>query len=185
MTQVTAISSLVLGVALTVAVWQDLKIRKIPNVLILLGTASALILQAVQPAGMQSVLMGLAGFAIGLLLLLPFYALKTLGAGDVKLVAMVGAFVGSPAVIGVTLLSMLAGGVLALAVALWSGQLTQVVKNVLHMLRLASIAGVAAGLKPGANPAPVTGKLPYAIAIACGTAGHMLLADSPHWKLFA
>ena len=185
MTQVTVLSGLVLGIALAVAVWQDIRIRKIPNKVILIGTASAIAVHTVHAGGLQGALFSLAGCLVGLLILLPFYALKTLGAGDVKLMAMVGAFVGTPAVIGVTLLTMLAGGVLALVVALWSRQLNQVVKNVLRMLRLASIAGPAAAFKSDANPAPVTGKLPYAIAIACGTAGHLLLAGSPGWTLFS
>lgn len=185
MTHVTVLSGLVLALALAVAVWQDIKIRKIPNKVILMGTASAITLHAVQSASVQGALVSLAGLLVGLLLLLPFYVLKVLGAGDVKLMAMVGAFVGTPAVIGVTLLTMLAGGVLALVLALCAGQLNQVVRNVLHLVRLARIAGPAAGLKSDAVAAPVTGKLPYAIAIACGTAGHMLLVGSPGWTLFS
>ena len=174
--------------------WHDLKSRKIPNRLILLGTAAALLLHALLPAGSglfaanagsPGVLSSLAGFAVGLLLLMPFYALKTLGAGDVKLMAMVGAFVGVPAVIGTTLLTLLAGGVLALVVSLWSGQLAQVIKNVKHMFSVAMTSSLAGGVSPDANPAPVTGKLPYAIAIACGSAAQLLLAGSPGWGLFS
>ncbi len=192
--QVTLFAGLVLALALAAAVWQDVKTRKIPNRLVMLGIVAALAMHAVLPrgaglfavdAGSLGVLHSLAGCAVGLMLLLPFYALKTLGAGDVKLMAMVGAFIGTPAVVGATLLSMLAGGVLALVVALWSGQLTQVLKNLLQMLRMASTAGLAAGIGPDADRAPVSGKLPYAVAIACGTGAQLLLADSPAWKLFS
>ncbi len=192
MTQVNVLAGLLLALALGSAVWHDIRTRKIPNRLIMLGLLTALALHALlrsgaglfhADAGGMGLLYSLAGFATGLLLLMPFYALKTLGAGDVKLMAMVGAFIGAKAVIGATLLAMLAGGVLALVVALWSGQLTNVMKNVQHMLRVTRTAGLAAGQQ--AQPAPVTGKLPYAIAIACGTAGQLLLAGTQGWKVFS
>jgi prepilin peptidase CpaA len=193
MTQATVLAGLILALALAGAVWHDVRTRRIPNQLIVLGTLAALALHLFvrsgsglfhADAGGMGVLHSLAGFAVGLLLLLPFYALKTLGAGDVKLLAMVGAFVGAKAVVGVTLLAMLAGGVLALVVALWSGKLIQVFKNVQHMLRVTSTVGLA-GIGQDANPDLVTGKLPYAIAIACGTLAQLLLAGSTGWKFFS
>ncbi len=42
----------------------------------------------------------LAGLGLGLLIMLPLYMLRALGAGDVKLMAMVGAFLGPNATIG-------------------------------------------------------------------------------------
>ena len=126
------------------AVRHDLRSRRIPNRLILVGTIVAFLLQTLLPtgAGLFSRPMGgagfifsLCGFAVGLSILIPFYAMRVLGAGDVKLMAMVGAFVGPAGVLGATLLSMLAGGVLALGVAFWSGQLALVLGNVQQMLR--------------------------------------------------
>jgi prepilin peptidase CpaA len=193
MNQVTVLAGLILALALTAAVWHDIKSRRIPNRLIVLGSLAAIALHvSVQPgsglfhahAGGLGLLHSLAGFGVGLLLLLPFYALKTLGAGDVKLLAMVGAFVGAKAVVGVALLTMLAGGVLAMVVALWSGQLSQVIKNVQRMLRVTASVGLA-GIGHDANPALASAKLPYAVAIACGTLGQLLLAGSDRWRFFS
>ncbi len=193
MTQVTVLAGLALALALGAAVWHDVRTRRIPNRLIVLGSLAALALHGlVQPGeglfgtapGGQGWLFSLAGFALGLLLLLPFYALKTLGAGDVKLMAMVGAFLGAKAVIGATLLAMLAGGVLALVVALWSGQLGQVWKNLQQMLRITGAVGLA-GIGQDANPGLTSGKLPYAVAIACGAVAQLLLAGSTGWTLFS
>jgi prepilin peptidase CpaA len=193
MTQVTVLAGFTLALALAAAMWHDIASRRIPNRLIVLGTLAAVALHVfVQrgaglfqaDAGGMGLLHSLAGFGVGLLLLLPFYALKTLGAGDVKLLAMVGAFVGAKAVLGVALLAMLAGGVLALLVALWSGQLLQVIKNLQHMLRVTSSVGLA-GIGQDANPGLTTGKLPYAIAIACGTLGQLLLAGADQWRFFS
>lgn len=188
--------ALVLGLALFSAIWHDVRSRKIPNRLIVCGALAGVLLHTLLPAGSGlfntppgglGILYSLAGFIVGLLFLLPFYALRALGAGDVKLMAMVGAYIGAAGVIGATLLAMLAGGVLALAVALWSGQLSQVVGNVQHMLRhgLSRTAGADSGAGGEAAPPPLTGKLAYAIAIACGTAGQLMLAGSPAWRLFS
>ena len=193
LTFMTALPALLLGLALSSAVWHDVRARRIPNRLVVAGTASALLLHLllpagaglfIAPAGSPGVLVSLAGCGAGLLLLLPFYALRTMGAGDVKLMAMVGAFLGPGQVLGATLLSMLAGGVLALAVALWSGQLSKVVGNVGLMLWSAATRGMG-GTDPRFDaPTSITGKLPYAIAIACGTLAQLALAPWPAWQMF-
>ncbi len=182
--------ALVLGLIFAFALWHDVRARRIPNQLVAAGTIAALLLQGLLApgAGLFSTPMGslglaasLGGFAVGLLLLLPFYALRTLGAGDVKLMAMVGAFIGPLGVLGAILLTMLVGGVLAVVVALRSGQLLQVMVNVQQMLgSRRSGAGV-----PLDAPVVVTGKLPYAIAIACGTATQLILAGSAEWRFFS
>lgn len=186
--------ALVLGLALVLAVLNDLKARRIPNTLIVAGTTGAILLQLFMPAGAglfhhpvgsAGVGVALAGFACGLLLLLPFYVLHALGAGDVKLMAMVGAFLGPASVAGAALLSMLAGGILALVVALWSGQLRPVLNNVSHMLLSALIRGVGGAGATIDQPASTTGKLPYAISIACGTLLQLALHDWPAWHLFS
>ncbi|HEU4776472.1 MAG TPA: A24 family peptidase [Telluria sp.] len=186
--------ALLLGLALTLAVWHDVKARRIPNFVVLAGTAGALLLHLFMPsgeslfavpAGSPGIASGLGGFACGLFLLLPFYALQTLGAGDVKLMAMVGSFLGPAGVAGAVLLSMVAGGALALAVALWTGQLRPVLDNVAQMLRSALVRGIG-GVNPAIDqPASATGKLPYAIAIATGTAVHLAMRDWPVWHLFS
>ena len=169
---------LALALICSIAIWHDLRARRIPNTLIAAGAAAAFLLQALLPAS-AGIRTSLAGFGTGLLLLLPFYAMRTLGAGDVKLMAVVGAFLGPWGVLGATLLTMLCGGLLALAVAWKSGQLLQVTVNVQQMLR--GLSG--AGAKVDA-PVVATGKLPYAIAIGCGTAAQLMLAGTPEWHFF-
>ena len=60
----------------------------------------------------------LAGMVAGLLLMLPGHALGATGAGDVKLMAAVGAVVGIHVIVNAFLFTALAGGVLAVAVAI-------------------------------------------------------------------
>lgn len=181
---------LLLGL-LAAAVWHDVRARRIPNALVLPGALAGLALQGMlpagaglytQPFGALGVLLGLAGMAVGLAMLLPMYMLGTLGAGDVKLLAMTGAFLGPQQVLGAGLLSLLAGGVLGLVVAAYSGELRQVWNNLRTMLLSTVLRRIGGGAVSVDAPATPTGQLPYAIAIAAGTVLQLLLADVPAWR---
>ena len=188
----TFLPAAVLASVMGIALWHDIRSRRIPNVLILVGAISAMLLHALIPAGAglfltpmggMGVAFSAAGFALGLLLLMPFYVLRTMGAGDVKLMAVVGAYLGPAQVAGATLLSMLCGGVLAMIVALWSGQLTQVVVNLQQMLH--ELGTRHPGGLQVSSPAAASGRLAYAIAITGGTAAQLMLAGGPAWRLFS
>ena len=76
--------------------------------------------------------------------MLPLYLLRAMGAGDVKLMAMVGVFVGPLGALSVALLTFVAGGVLALAVAARNGALGRLFWNLKAML-LGSAVNVLSG----------------------------------------
>jgi len=125
----------------------DLAWRRIPNVLVTAGLLLALALHWRLGGGAALLGQGLAGAAVGLLLFLPFYMKGGMAAGDVKLAAMAGGFVGPWQALQLSLLSAIAGGVLALfclQLARWRG-------------------GKAEGM-------------PYAVAIAAGTLATVVLA---------
>jgi len=166
-----SLPTLLLCVLLAGAVWHDVRRRRIPNVLAGGGALAALLLHAVlTPAGGGlGMPAALGGMALGLALLLPMYVLRALGAGDVKLMAMVGAFVGPQQVLAATLLTLLAGGLLALAVAACTGMLRQVLGNGYRMLLHSMARGLGGGDVRLDAPCAASGKLPYAIAIASGT----------------
>ncbi|MDC8759245.1 prepilin peptidase [Janthinobacterium fluminis] len=178
-------AALLLGALLAAAVWHDVRSRRIPNRLVLLGALAGLALHALAPAGAGlfrapfgglGALAGLAGLGAGLAVLLPMYLLRAMGAGDVKLMAMVGAFLGPRALLDAALWSLLAGGALALLAALCSGRLLALLANAYQMMLHAlvrTLAGAGGGIDA---PAAASGKLPYAIAIACGTLLHLLLS---------
>lgn len=180
MEQLSALILLAFAVLMIAAVVCDLHSRRIPNSLVLVGMALGLLFQTVVPTG-GGLFTGatggglgptqaLLGASTGLALFLPMYALRALGAGDVKLLGMVGMWLGAGPVAWAALWTLLAGGVLALAVALVSGLLRQVLSNLREML-LHSMVRAQVGLGMGiAAPPRTTGRLPYALAIACGAA---------------
>ncbi|GGX97598.1 hypothetical protein GJV26_02975 [Massilia dura] len=166
---------LLLLALLGLAVWHDLRARRIPNAVVFPGALLGLALHAVLPAGagLFGTPMGslglasaLGGLALGLAFLMPMYALRLMGAGDVKLLAMVGAFVGAGNILAVTVATLLAGGVLAVAVAARQGIVKRVLSNTWQTVLHAGLSGLAGGI---ALPAAASGRLPYAVAIAGGT----------------
>lgn len=178
----SALPALLLTTLLLAAVVTDVRARRISNLLVLAGLAAALALQAVVvpgaglfsvPFGAIGLLSSLGGALLGLALLLPIYALGAMGAGDVKLMAMVGAFIGPQEIIGATLATLLAGGVLALAFSIKQRTLRRVLGNVKHMMFGGFLRLISGGGARIDAPATATGQLPYAIAIATGTLGYI------------
>ena len=102
----------VLFAILTVSVVTDLLWRRVPNWLtlpaLLLGFAFQIFMH-----GSAGALTSLAGAATGFLLLIGFYSLGGMGAGDVKLLTAVGAWIGATGVCAVFLVTGLFGGVYA------------------------------------------------------------------------
>ena len=107
---------------LLIAVFKDLKERRIPNLLLVIGgigaLAGSLLMQSIPIQAL------LAGGVIGFLVFLPFYAMSAMGAGDIKLMAIAGMYLGVKGVLISALFAALAGGILALGFAI-SGARTQ------------------------------------------------------------
>jgi prepilin peptidase CpaA len=101
---------------LVVATVIDLRTRRIPNGL---TAAMAGIGVGLAASGVSGISLAAAfvGFALGLALMLPGHLLGATGAGDVKLMAAVGAIVGPGMVVSAFLFTAVAGGVLAVIVA--------------------------------------------------------------------
>lgn len=124
-----------LSLIAVVAAFTDLKWRRIPNWLTLAAVPAGIIAQTVYGDGFWR---GLGGALGGLLLLLPLFLVGAGGAGDVKLFAAVGAFVGIGNLIAVFVLVTVIGGIAAVVVAIRAGALTRVLKN---SLRIVASAG--------------------------------------------
>jgi prepilin peptidase CpaA len=101
----------------------DVRTRRIPNTLTATMAAVGVGLAATGLSGL-SLWASLFGLVVGLSLMMPGHLLGATGAGDVKLMAAVGAIVGPALVISAFLFSAVAGGVLAVVIALRRQRLT-------------------------------------------------------------
>jgi len=158
---------------LALAACFDVRQRRIPNRLVLPGMLAGVVLNAGLPAGIGFV-SSVEGWGLGLALSLPLFILRAMGAGDAKLIAMVGAFLGPLHLLGALLSIGLAGGVLAIGVAWHTGTLRRVLENVRSLL-FGMFFKAAIGNLPTLDPLPEpAAKLPYGVAIALGTFAYLL-----------
>jgi prepilin peptidase CpaA len=156
---------IVFGVALAAALW-DLATRRIPNALTF-GAALAALAAHAYLGGWSGAGMAAAGWLAGIALFFPVFALGGMGAGDVKLLGALGAWLGPVAAIWVALYSGIAGGLLGLLVAVFSGYLGQAFSNVFGLLMYWRLAG----LKPAPELTLSTHRGPrlaYALPILAG-----------------
>ena len=165
MTMTTSHSVVVALVAL--ACMTDIRTRRIPNVLTFGATIAALVFHG-STAGTSGLATSVGGWMVGAALFLPVFALRGMGAGDVKLLAAVGAWLGPLPVAWVALVTAIAGGAVALVVSLLHGYLRTALRNVWMLLMHWRISGIqplpAVTLEGGRGP-----RLAYAVPIAIGT----------------
>lgn len=157
---------------LLAAVFTDMVSRKIPNRLVLAGIIVGLLVQTFWPGG-DGFLSAFKGLLSGFGLFFSLYLLRVMGAGDVKLMAMVGCFTGAPAIFGVVVCTLLAGGMLSLAFSLKMKAVRQMLRNSIFMLMPGAIK-IARDQSSAGTVVNSVGTLPYAMAIAIGTAGYLV-----------
>ena len=155
----------------------DLALRKIPNVLVLGGLLLALALHLLGGPRWAPVTRWLAGGLAGFVVFLPLYLLRGMAAGDVKLMAMVGSFVGPLAALQVAALATLIGGLMGLLMLLHSGRWRDGWRNLATICKPLLLRGLglplrAVPLAPGAS----VGGIPYGLAIALATVAVVALA---------
>jgi prepilin peptidase CpaA len=102
----------VLG-AVAIATVTDLRARRIPNVLTIPAAAIGLGANGLL-SGSDGVLGSLSGWALGVGMLLPLFALRAMGAGDLKLIAALGALKGPEFAFFTCLWAGVVGGLMAL-----------------------------------------------------------------------
>jgi prepilin peptidase CpaA len=155
------------GTLLTLSCITDLRTRRIPNVLTLSGIGVALIFHLVT-GGLTAAGWSLAGCLLGALLFFPMFALRGMGAGDVKLLAAVGAWLGPGQVVIVAFATSIAGGVLGVMVAVGYGYFRTALSNLWLLLMHWRVTGL--GPLPAVTLQGASGpRLAYAVPIAIGT----------------
>jgi len=149
---------------LVMAVVTDLRSSRIPNWL----TFSAMGFALAEHAwlnGMHGVLFSLAGLGVGLGVFFLIYLAGGVGAGDVKLMAAIGAFVGVYAVLSCAWLAMVVGGVYAFAAMCYQWGVAAAGQRLVYAAYGAVLVGGSAWTRELALPF----KLRYGLAIAGGT----------------
>lgn len=146
-----------------VAGWTDWRSRRIPNWL----TVPALVLGIAAntlATGWDGAKESLLGAALGLGLLLPFVLIRSLGAGDWKLVGALGAFLGPSRLTTVLLGTILVAGLMAVVLIVWKRRVGQTLRNLAHM-----VAGLFTLHLPGPEVSldnPDSLKIPFGVAVA-------------------
>ena len=150
----------------------DVRSRRIPNKLVLvmafLGVAYSVIALSFSIGVPRALLSGTIGFALWI----PFYALRMLGAGDVKLFFAASCWLAPSQVFAAALISALAGGVLSVIGLVLAHGAGLTAFRIAHGLRdpklLATPLAVPAGRRT----------LPYGLAM---TVGLLLAGWFPRW----
>lgn len=148
----------------TLAAQADVKSRRIPNHLTFPALAIALVSHAAF-GGRDGFLDSVTGMAIAGGVLVPGWMMGWMGAGDVKLVAAIGAWLGMPGAVFAVLGSLIAGGVVSLVMALRQGVLVRTLQGAAML----GVTGLTRAGRGGAAPPMTTGiRFPFAVAVLAG-----------------
>ncbi len=160
---------IILGLAVTLALiagWTDWRSRRIPNWLTVPGLLVGVSLNGLA-GGWLGLKASLLGAGLGLLVLLPFVFLRSLGAGDWKLAGALGAFVGWEAMATLLMGSVFVAGVMALGLVIYKRRFVQTLRNIGRLL-----GSMLTFHMPGAEVSldnPESLKVPYGVALALTT----------------
>ena len=150
----------------------DIASRRIPNLLSYSGILVGILLRT-GVLGWHGLATALEGGALAGGIFFLLFLVRGMGAGDVKLMAAMGCFAGFPGVVRIMVACALTGGIMALGVALYRSNMLRTLRNVWELLRF-QVSHVAQ-VHPTLNiDNPQAARLPYAIAIAAGSAYALL-----------
>ncbi len=130
-------------ILLMTATAYDLRARRVPNALISAGLFGTIVVLPILE--LLPLVQAIAGGLLGLMLFLPFYAMGLMGAGDVKLLTLVGSVLGPSALVQSTAYIFVAGGPVA----------------VIYLLKRRN--------------KPPTHEIPYAAAISVGVLSYLVI----------
>ena len=147
----------VFSLLLLLAAVTDIRERRIPNIGVLVLLVAGFVFSlTTRPLG-DALSASLLGCVLGFGLFIAFWPMGVLGAGDVKLFAAIGAWLGPTATFNAALVTAMVGGVMAL--------------YALAMRRLAlvpSFRSVKVTASPTGDGVSRSGHVPYGVAMAAG-----------------
>ena len=145
----------------------DLAIRKIPNLFLLLAWCAALGLRLCDTGPASGIAIALGGALVGFALFLPLYVMRGMAAGDVKLMATVGLFLGPAVTAQACILTWCVGGAMALVMILFTRRWSDAYANLRSLVRPMLLRIEVPG--PTSMARPSVGSMPYGFAIALTT----------------
>ena len=169
-------AAIVLFVVLAAAVATDLMSRQIPNLLLLPALVLALLLN-VMNGSIDGLIGATGGLVLGLAMLLPLYLIGGMAAGDVKLLGVVGSFLGPWGAVVAGMATMMAGAVIGIAVIIWQ-RLPSALESRAAQILSSPETGINTTLasRSSRRQNGVT-YIPYAPAIAVGTVAALWYLD--------
>lgn len=165
--------TIVLISILIVSVVVDIRVRKIPNILTFPAMLLGLVYHTVTN-GWSGLAFSAEGLVVGIAIFIIPYIMGGMGAGDAKLMGVIGAMIGPKSVLIASLFTAVVGGIYALAVLLFNMQYFKgfversaiTVKTFAFTRQFIPIPGSESEKKP---------KLCYGVAIAIGTLFYVFL----------
>ena len=150
----------------------DISERRIPNLLLLPVLVAAFFLNTLG-GGLAGFTDSFGGLLIGTGMLLPLYVLGRMGAGDIKLLGVVGAILGTWGAIVAGLATMMAGGILGVVYLSWLLAKPAVVSRVSRFTGF-----IKSEVEQHQDAVPLdsvrAAEIPYAVAIAAGTVATLI-----------
>jgi prepilin peptidase CpaA len=150
-----------------VAGWTDARSRRIPNWLTVSSFVVGIVVNIFFSGWRIGLKASLLGAGLGLLLLLPFVLLRSLGAGDWKLAGALGAVVGPGVLVDLLMGSVFVAGIMAVVLVIYKRRVMETLRNIGRLL-----ASVFTFHMPGTEVSldnPRSLKVPYGVALAFTT----------------
>ena len=163
---VQTVKLLLLAVLVVACSATDLRERRIPNAILEPALMAALFLGGLD--GLHGLLDAFGGLIVGIGMLLPLHVLGRMGAGDVKMMGVVGSMLGAWGAVVAGLATMMAGAVLAVVYVMWIFFKPNIVACMSGIARFVTGPAQPSGDPTSLQTLRVT-EIPYAVAIAAGT----------------
>lgn len=168
--------------SVSLAVFFDIRERRIPNWITFPGAAIALVLHA--STGSAQLLQSFLGLAVGTGAMLVPFICGWLGAGDVKLLGLMGGIVGLSSIPRVFFYSSLIGGLLAGGVLIRRSTQTNVLTRCWWDIKLAVWSLGFIMPVPITQPTVARTSVPFGVAIGIGTLVALYLDPNGKWAGF-
>lgn len=157
---------------LVLAAQQDVLRRKIPNWLVGPGILLALAYNTFQ-FGSTGLIASLIGCVLPFVMLIALYVARSMGAGDIKALMALGTLWGASVILQVIMWCLVIGGVMALFILLFHGELPSMLRRWGRMLATLLVERQLR-YEPPTEGEAAAGGLPFGIAIGLGVAAAQL-----------